>query len=129
MKISGRGRAHAIPLQKTKGPGGDTGAKAPLIQDMNRYPRPVVDSACGKLSGVGRLIAVDYRLSGQSNKLRQSGGGNELQGGGYGAIEIRKSPDDGGRRRQGRGWRRGCRLRVVRWNATPKRQLSAGRIA
>src|ERR1700722_15930462 len=124
MKISGRGRAHAIPLQKTKGPGGDTGAKAPLIQDMNRYPRPVVDSACGKLSGVGRLIAVDYRLSGQSNKPKQSGGGNELQGRGYGAIEIRESPDDCDRRRQGRGRRGACRVRLVRRNATAKLQLS-----
>src|ERR1019366_9503851 len=61
MKISGRGPARAIPLQRQKAPAGDTGAKTTLIQDMSRLWCPLMDFACGKLSGVGRLIAVDCR--------------------------------------------------------------------
>ena len=76
-----------------------------------------------------RIISVDYCSCGQSNDSRNPGGDNGVQGRRYGPTEIRKPADDGDRCRHDRGRKRNCRMRLVRRNATPKRQLSGRRFA
>src|ERR1700732_1079931 len=93
---------------------------------------------CGKLSLVGPIISVDYCLCGQSiigiaaalvNGRNSGAMNNGLQDRGYGPAKVRKSSDDRDRCRHDGRWKRSRRMRLVRWNAAPKWQLSTRCIA
>jgi hypothetical protein len=73
---------------------------------------------------------IYYRFCGRFVNGRNSGAmNNGLQDRGYGPAKVRKSSDDRDRYRHDRRRKRSRRMRLVRWNAAPKWQLSARCIA